>query len=122
MTPAMKNHWEVLMLFLIPIGGGIPGGVVLAQKYGIAWPMMALLYFISDVILACVFEPVLLLFIAGGKRISSLKKFNEVMKKSMSMSIMRYGTNLGPLSLILSLLASTPCLAGAWLKLQATAL
>ena len=28
----------VLMLFLIPIGGGIPAGVLLARDHGLAWP------------------------------------------------------------------------------------
>jgi len=50
---------SVLMLFLIPVGGGIPAGVLLARNTGIGWPIAAGLYFVSDVLLACAFEPVL---------------------------------------------------------------
>ena len=49
----------VLMLFLIPIGGGIPAGVILARDHDLAWPTTGMLYFVSDVILAFAFEPVL---------------------------------------------------------------
>ena len=44
--------FPVLMLFLIPIGGGIPAGVLLAQTKGLAWPVTAGLYLVSDVMLA----------------------------------------------------------------------
>jgi len=37
----------VLMLFLIPVGGGIPARVLLAERTGLAWPVTAVLYFIS---------------------------------------------------------------------------
>lgn len=53
-----QNAWDVFLLFLIPIGGGIPAGVLLARTYAIAWPWMMLIYFASDCVLACVFEPV----------------------------------------------------------------
>jgi hypothetical protein len=31
----------VLMLFLLPVGGGIPAGVLLARAKGFAWPLTA---------------------------------------------------------------------------------
>ncbi len=99
-TGALLNAWEVLTLFLIPIGGGIPAGVLLAQSRGIAWPEMAILYFISDVILACVFEPLMWMVIAAGKKSSFVTRFFDAFKKSMTKSISHYGTNLGPLALI----------------------
>lgn len=45
----------VLMLFLIPVGGGIPAGVLLARTMGLRWPVTAGLYFVSDLILALAF-------------------------------------------------------------------
>jgi len=34
---------------------------MLAQAQGVAWPVTAVLYLVSDILLAVVFEPVLLL-------------------------------------------------------------
>lgn len=96
-----KNAWDVFMLFAIPIGGGIPAGVVLAKSRGLTWPFMMALYFLSDVALACVFEPLMLGVIAAGKRYVFLGRFNEAMRHSMNRSILRYGTTLGPLSLVM---------------------
>jgi uncharacterized membrane protein len=93
--------WKVLVLFLVPIGGGIPGGVLLAKNYGFAWPVMMFLYFISDVILAIVFEPLLLLFIAAGKRISSLARLGEAFKLALKKTTEHYGNSTGPFALIL---------------------
>jgi hypothetical protein len=53
--------YEVFLLFLIPIGGGIPAGVILASNKGISRPIMILLYASADVVLARIFEPVMLL-------------------------------------------------------------
>ena len=41
----------VLELFLLPVGGGIPAGVLLAQSKGLAWPITTGLYLVSDVVL-----------------------------------------------------------------------
>jgi uncharacterized membrane protein len=93
--------WEVLSLFLIPIGGGIPAGVVLASKKGIAWPAMMVLYFISDVILACVFEPVMLLVIKLFKDKEFFKRMHQAIQQNTQKLTAHYGTNLGPLALIM---------------------
>jgi len=97
---SISSLWEVLMLFLIPIGGGIPGGVLLARSRSIGWPMMMVLYFVSDVILACVFEPVMLLVIAGGKRSPFIERWRESFIKLMKKTTPQYGSGLGPLALI----------------------
>lgn len=96
----LSNAWAVLTLFLIPIGGGIPGGVVLARKLGIQWPAMMGLYLISDVILACVFEPLMLMVISGGKRVAFLSRLSEALRKSMKKTSTYYGNGLGPMALI----------------------
>lgn len=96
-----SDSWAVLVLFLIPVGGGIPAGVLLARNRALGWPVMMILYFISDVILACVFEPVMLLLIAVGKRVSFLARLGEAMSRSIRKTTSIYGPNVGPLSLIL---------------------
>lgn len=95
------NHaGSVLMLFLIPIGGGIPGGVLLAKNYELAWPFMMLLYFISDVILALVAEPLFIGLLLLGTRVHSIRQFIAVMKLAVQKSISHYGTRTGPLALV----------------------
>jgi hypothetical protein len=96
-----KNAWDVLMLFLIPIGGGIPAGVLMAQSRGLEWPVMMILYFISDVILACVFDPLMLLVIAAGKRSPAWERVSVAFKESMRKTTSHYGTRLGPVSLVM---------------------
>ena len=56
-VPSVADMLSVLKLFLIPVGGGIPAGVMLAQAKGVAWPVTTLLYLVSDIILAFLFEP-----------------------------------------------------------------
>lgn len=91
---------EVLTLFLVPIGGGIPAGVVLGAKYQMAWPIMAGLYFISDVILACVFEPIMLWFIRATKKSNKLREFLEHYKQTLAKTGVNIAPSLGPLALI----------------------
>ncbi|MEO5668767.1 MAG: hypothetical protein ABIR96_11965 [Bdellovibrionota bacterium] len=98
---ALKSAWEVFLLFLIPVGGGIPGGVLLARTRGIAWPIMMLLYFISDVVLACVFEPLMKTFIFIGRHVSFLGRFIDLMRKTVRKSASYYGTKTGPIALVM---------------------
>jgi hypothetical protein len=97
---SFSEIWSVLRLFLIPIGGGIPAGVLKARDLGFLWQITAFIYFISDVILACVFEPMLLLFITLSKRSVRMTRVGEVFKLSMQKTIARYGTG-GPFTLIM---------------------
>lgn len=89
------------MLFCIPIGGGIPAGVLLARSRDIGWPMMMALYFVSDVLLACVFEPILKLMISVGRRVEFLGKVTAALKASVKKTTAPYGSAAGPLALIL---------------------
>ena len=98
---SLPEAWKVLSLFLIPIGGGIPAGVLLAKSQGMVWPITAGLYFISDVILACLFEPIMMAFVAIAKRWSRLQKFREAYIKTTEQIIARYGHSPGPFTLIL---------------------
>lgn len=96
----LQNEWEVLLLFLIPIGGGIPAGVVLARDRGLPWPEMLLLYFISDVILAIVFEPIMLLVISRSKNSPKMTFFFDRFKEAIKKTTPQFGTQAGPLALI----------------------
>jgi len=97
---SISSAWEVFLLFLIPIGGGIPAGVLLASKRGIGWAAMLILYFFSDVVLALVFEPLMLLVIRAGKHSPFFARFNAMLKKSTAKTISNYGTRLRPHTLI----------------------
>lgn len=92
--------WKVLALFLIPIGGGIPAGVLKAKEFGFHWPLMMIFYFISDVILALVFEPAMLIFISFAKRHPKLQKAGVLLKQAVLKSTERYGKKTGVLPLI----------------------
>jgi hypothetical protein len=92
----------VLMLFLLPIGGGIPAGVLLAQTRGFAWPLTAALYLVSDVLLALAFEPLLRLFVVLAGRVPSLARFGAAMKVAMARMVAHFGgTGAGPMTLVL---------------------
>ena len=56
---SLSSTRDVFLLFAIPVGGGIPAGVLMAQSKGIGWAAMTLIYFVSDVVLAFLFEPIL---------------------------------------------------------------
>ena len=93
--------WGVLTLFLVPIGGGIPAGVLLARSRGIAWPAMEALYLASDVILACAFEPVMRLVIAAGRRNPRLARLTDALRRAMGQTTALYGSSGGPFALIM---------------------
>ena len=82
----------VLWLFLIPVGGGIPAGVLLAKARGLSWPLTAALYLLSDLILALAFEPVLRLLVAGGRRVAFLARFAQAMKAATARSVAQWGS------------------------------
>ncbi len=93
---------SVLKLFLIPVGGGIPAGVLLAQAKGVAWPVTAVLYLVSDIVLAVAFEPILrgLAWVAG--KVPFLARFGAAMKATSARSAAHFaGTGAGPLALVM---------------------
>lgn len=93
---------SVLKLFLLPVGGGIPAGVLLAHAKGLAWPVISGLYLVSDVILACAFEPILRLFAALGRKVPFLARLSALLKAATSRSAAHFsGTGAGPLTLVM---------------------
>ncbi|UPT72706.1 MAG: hypothetical protein M0D55_12230 [Elusimicrobiota bacterium] len=92
----------VFTLFLIPVGGGIPAGVLLARQNGLPWPLTAFLYFVSDVCLAFAFEPVLRGLVALGRRWELLARVIAAMRAATERTAARYiGSGAGPFTLIL---------------------
>ena len=93
---------KVLVLFLLPVGGGIPSGVLLARASGLAWPMTAGLYLLSDVLQALALEPILRLLAALAERRPLLKQFKAALKQTMAQSTAYFsGTGMGPFSLVM---------------------
>src|SRR5512146_2784596 len=94
--------FSVLMLFLIPVGGGIPAGVLLARTKGLAWPVTAGLYLVSDVMLAFAFEPVLRLLAWLGGKVPFLARLSAAMKAAMAKSAAHFSSiGAGPLTLVM---------------------
>jgi hypothetical protein len=96
-----EGWWGVLLLFLVPVGGGIPAGVLMAHTRGIGWPVMMALYFVSDVILACVFEPMLRGLIAIGRRLPPLGKVLRLLRAQALQQAAQYGNAGSALALVL---------------------
>ena len=93
---------SVLKLFLIPVGGGIPAGVMLAQSKGVAWPVTALLYLVSDIILAFLFEPILRMLAFICSKISFMSRVAAAMKAATARSVHHMScTGAGPIGLIM---------------------
>ena len=100
--PAPSIMLPVLKLFIIPIGGGIPAGVLLAQATGVAWPVTTLLYLVSDIILAVAFEPVLRLVALVFGKVPFLTRIGALLKAASARSAAHIGgTGAGPLALIM---------------------
>lgn len=92
----------VFMLFLIPVGGGIPAGVLLARQNALGWPLTAFLYFVSDICLAFAFEPILRLLVLVGKKVEFVARAAAAMRESMSKTAALYGgAGAGPFTLIM---------------------
>ena len=99
--PSTSHMLSVLKLFLIPVGGGIPAGVMLAQAKGLAWPVTALLYLVSDIVLAFAFEPILRLFAFICGKIPFLARVGTALKATTARSVSHFsGTGAGPVGLI----------------------
>lgn len=101
-VPPFSILLSVLKLFIIPVGGGIPAGVLLAQAKGVVWPVTALLYLVSDMALALAFEPILRGMAAVVRRIPLLTRFSALLKAATARSTAHLGgTSSGPLALII---------------------
>jgi len=102
LAPSTTIMLSVLKLFLLPVGGGIPAGVLLAHAKGLAWPITTLLYLVSDVALALAFEPILRLLTLVCGKIPPLAHFGKVMKIALDRSATHFsGSGAGPVTLVM---------------------
>ncbi len=93
---------SVLKLFVIPAGGGIPAGVMLAQSKGLLWPVTTILYLLSDIALALAFEPVLRILALICGKFSFLVRFHAALKTAAARNVSHFGgTGAGPVALIM---------------------
>ncbi|MBJ6798527.1 hypothetical protein [Geomonas propionica] len=100
--PPLSAMQAVLKLFLIPVGGGIPAGVLLAKAQGLAWPVTTLLYLVSDVILAIAFEPLLRLIAFVCGKITFLRRVSDTIRAANAHSAAKFQiTATGPVALIM---------------------
>src|ERR1035441_5864884 len=86
-VPSLSMMLPVLKLFLLPVGGGIPAGVLLAHANGLAWPITTLLYLVSDIVLALAFEPILRLLAAMGSKVHFLARLSRSIKALTARSV-----------------------------------
>ncbi len=94
--------FSVLLLFLTPVGGGIPAGVLIARTNGLSWLVTAGLYLVSDVILALAFEPILQLLVWLGGKVPFLARFSATMKAAMARGTAHLiGAGAGPVTLVM---------------------
>ncbi|MCC6173965.1 MAG: hypothetical protein IT305_01570 [Chloroflexi bacterium] len=89
------------LLFLIPIGGGIPLGVLMARDAGVSPPVMALMYLVSDIFMAVTHEPFFWLLGWLASLIPVLGKIRDFLRKSTNRAGLQGEGGRGPLGLIL---------------------
>ena len=98
----LSSSLSVLELFIIPVGGGIPAGVLLAKRRALAWPLTAFLYLISDVLLALAFEPLLRLGRYWGSRSRVGARVGAAFTLATERSVAHFSsTGAGPLALVM---------------------
>lgn len=98
----LASSLSVLTLFVIPVGGGIPAGVLLAKRRRLVWPLTALLYLISDILLALAFEPLLRLGSRWGSKSRLGARIGEAFTTATARSVAHFnGTGAGPLALVM---------------------
>src|SRR5436309_11018033 len=69
------------LLFLAPVGGGIPIGVLMADRGGIpAWAIVSL-YLLSDIVLAVAIEPILAVVLRLGRRVESVGRLGQIIQR-----------------------------------------
>lgn len=100
-TDTVSHLRDVFLLFAIPVGGGIPAGVLLAKSRGIDWLTMTVLYFISDLLLAILFEPMMMAFVWIARHFKFLARLQEALRQSTHRTIASYGASPGPFMLVM---------------------
>src|SRR5262249_42004104 len=102
----LPHGWPVgalgaFLLFCVPIGGGIPAGVLMARNAGVSPPVMAVLYFFSDLVLAVTFEPILVALAGLDRWIRPLARMGTAIRALATRAGGAQTGARGPLGLVL---------------------
>ncbi|MBV9582038.1 MAG: hypothetical protein JO057_25940 [Chloroflexi bacterium] len=103
----------VFLVFVTQIGAGIPVGVLMARNAGINPLVTAGLYAASDVVLAIVMEPMLILLRWMGHRVEFIGRLGNRLARLSGATGLSDGNVRGPLGLILFSFAVAPAPARA---------
>jgi hypothetical protein len=117
-TAPLPTMWPVgamgvFLVFVTQIGAGIPVGVLMARNAGINPLATAGLYAASDVVLAIVMEPMLILLAWLGKRVDFIGRLGNRLARFTGATGLSDGKVRGPLGLILFSFAVAPAPARA---------
>jgi len=102
-VPAGWPHgWSgVLLLFCIPLGIGIPPGVLLGQRDGLGAFVLLVLYVASDVVMATFFEPMLRVLAFVSRRVPALDRTLRFMLHVIERT-MPAGSLAGPTGVVIT--------------------
>ncbi|MGE3268857.1 MAG: hypothetical protein AB7P40_08935 [Chloroflexota bacterium] len=93
--------WGAFLLFLIPIGGGIPLGVLMGRDAGVSPLTMSGMYFVSDIFMALTHEPIFWVLGALANAVPVLGKVRDFFARASGAAGLRDEGAHGPLGLIL---------------------
>jgi len=101
--PAMwpSGAWGAFLLFLIPIGGGIPLGVIMGRDAGLSPLTMSGMYFVSDIVMALTHEPLFWLLGWLASVSPGIARIRELFRKASQAAGLNDAGAHGPLGLIL---------------------
>src|SRR5438128_264770 len=71
----------VFLLFMVPVGGGIPFGVLMARDSGVSPAATAVLYLASDIVLAFTTEPFVALLRWLARRVPALGRIGHLLAR-----------------------------------------
>jgi hypothetical protein len=101
------------LLFLVPVGGGIPLGVLMARDGGVSPLITALLYLASDVVIAVFAEPWLAFLRWVGRRIPVVGRVGAFFGRLSGGAGLKDSGARGPLGLILVSFTTSPTMGRA---------
>jgi hypothetical protein len=117
-TAPLPGSWPVgalgaFLLFLVPIGGGIPLGVLIARDGGVSPIVTALLYMASDVVIAVFAEPWLAFLRWLGRHIAIVGRIGGRLSSLSGGAGLKDSGARGPLGLILVSFTTSPTMGRA---------
>jgi hypothetical protein len=98
----------VFLFFCLPLAAGIPFGVIMARDAGLTPLMTAVLYLVSDVVLAVTAEPFLALLRWLGRRVEFIGRMGKFFTRATDSVGLSDGRVRGPLGLILFSVSISP--------------